>query len=179
VYAADGTVLSGIAPLRQHVPVTAGAAVDVYVEAAANPNIGGGWDFAPTPLGDLATAGDAPLYRLTAVDVALLDRPVWELLADVRTLDGLAAQLPTELSRRAEVLRALDRAVDALDPDDVPGTAAAARAELAGVLAAPASASAHRVHAVGHSHLDSAWLWPTRETARSRLVFCVNCPFVR
>jgi alpha-mannosidase len=165
VYDASGAVLSGIAPLRRHVPLRAGP-VDVYVEAAANPNIGGAWEFAPTPLGDLATAGDAPLYRLAAVDVARLDRPVWELLADIRTLDGLVTELPTGSPRRAEVLRALDRAVEVLDPDDVSGTATVSRAELADVLAAPASPSAHRVHAVGHSHLDSAWLWPVRETVR-------------
>ncbi|HZB51783.1 MAG TPA: glycoside hydrolase family 38 C-terminal domain-containing protein, partial [Mycobacteriales bacterium] len=28
------------------------------------------------------------------------------------------------------------------------------------------SASAHRVSAVGHAHIDSAWLWPVRETRR-------------
>jgi alpha-mannosidase len=168
VYSASGAVLTGIAPRRRHVPLAGGAGtpIEVYVEAAANPDLGGGWDFAPTPLGDPATAGSAPLYRLGAVDVALLDRPVWELLADVRALDGLVAELPVDLPRRAEVLAALDRAVDVLDPEDVSGTAEAARAEMAGVLAAPASASAHRVHAVGHSHLDSAWLWPVRETVR-------------
>ena len=46
------------------------------------------------------------------------------------------------------------------------GTAAAARDELAGVLAAPAVPSAHRISAVGHAHIDSAWLWPLRETVR-------------
>jgi alpha-mannosidase len=168
VYSATGTVVCGIAPLRRHVPLSGrpGSPIEVYVEAAANPNVGGGWTYAPTPLGDLATAGDAPLYRLAAVDVALLDRPVWELLADVRTLDGLATELPGDSPRRAGVLLALDRALEVLDPDAVSGTARAARAELAGVLATPASASAHRVHAVGHSHLDSAWLWPVRETVR-------------
>jgi alpha-mannosidase len=168
VYSAEGTVLSGVAPRRRHVPLTGGSGtpIEVYVEAAANPNIAGPWDFAPTALGDRTTAGDAPLYRLAALDVALLDRPVWELLADIRVLDGLVTTLPTDLPRRAAVLRALDRAVEVLDPDDVPGTAAAARAALVGVLAAPASASAHRVHAVGHAHIDSAWLWPVRETVR-------------
>jgi alpha-mannosidase len=34
------------------------------------------------------------------------------------------------------------------------------------VLAQPATASAHRVFAVGHAHIDSAWLWPVRETIR-------------
>ncbi|MCX6465500.1 MAG: glycosyl hydrolase-related protein, partial [Pseudonocardiales bacterium] len=59
-----------------------------------------------------------------------------------------------------------ERAVDVTDPEDVAGTAAAARAELREALDRPAHASAHRVHAVGHAHLDSAWLWPVRETAR-------------
>jgi alpha-mannosidase len=168
VHSATGEVLSGIAPLRRHVPLdqAPGSPIDVYVEAAANPDVGAGWTFAPTPLGDPATAGDDPLYRLVAVEVALLDRPVWELLADVTALDGLAAELPADLPRRAGILQALSRALDVLDPDDVSGSAPAARAELAGALAAPASASAHRVHAVGHAHLDSAWLWPVRETVR-------------
>nr|WP_255479327.1 glycoside hydrolase family 38 C-terminal domain-containing protein [Quadrisphaera sp. RL12-1S] len=56
--------------------------------------------------------------------------------------------------------------VDAVDPDDVAGTAAAGRATLAPALAAQADATAHRTVAVGHAHIDSAWLWPTRETAR-------------
>ncbi len=37
---------------------------------------------------------------------------------------------------------------------------------LAPALAAPANASAHQVSAVGHAHIDSAWLWPLRETVR-------------
>ncbi|WP_372498866.1 hypothetical protein, partial [Streptomyces hygroscopicus] len=41
-----------------------------------------------------------------------------------------------------------------------PATAAAARAELTEVLSRPAHASAHRVSAAGHAHIDSAWLWP-------------------
>ena len=34
------------------------------------------------------------------------------------------------------------------------------------LLGEPASPSAHRVTAVGHAHLDTAWLWPLRETVR-------------
>jgi alpha-mannosidase len=165
VYGADGTVLSGIEPFRRHVAVT-GPHVDLYVEAAANPDMSGGWEFAPTPLGDLATAGDGPLYRLGAVELALLDRCVWELVQDVWTLRGLLGELPRDTPRRAEVLRALERMADVVDPYDVAGTASDGRTALGPALAAPAQASAHRVHAVGHAHLDSAWLWPTRETVR-------------
>ncbi|ADI04426.1 glycoside hydrolase family 38 [Streptomyces bingchenggensis BCW-1] len=64
------------------------------------------------------------------------------------------------------IARALEQMLDALDPHDVPGTAATARAMLRDVLTAPAHASAHSVVAVGHAHIDSAWLWPVRETIR-------------
>nr|WP_240895700.1 glycoside hydrolase family 38 C-terminal domain-containing protein [Kineococcus siccus] len=75
-------------------------------------------------------------------------------------------QLPVTDPRRYEIARALDRALDALDLDEVSATAAAARAELVDVLSSPANASAHTLSSVGHAHIDSAWLWPLRETVR-------------
>ncbi|HYH30904.1 MAG TPA: glycoside hydrolase family 38 C-terminal domain-containing protein [Pseudonocardia sp.] len=167
-YTPEGVVVAAVEPLNAQVPLPGGpgSAVDLYVEAASNPGVGKDWTYEPTPMGDLATAGDTPLYRLVAADVALLDVTVWELAQDVWTLTGLVEELSPDLPRRAEVLRALERAVDAVDPDDVAGTAAQGRAELAEVLASPAWPSAHRVHAVGHAHIDSAWLWPVRETVR-------------
>nr|WP_208971229.1 glycoside hydrolase family 38 C-terminal domain-containing protein [Kineococcus rubinsiae] len=169
-YRPDGTIVKGLHPRNRYLPlaeVSSGGGVDVLLEASSNPDVSGDGVFAtPTKLGDLATAGDAPLYRFTAADVAELDVTVWELLQDVWTLRGLLPELPEQSSRRAEVLRALDDAVDAVDPSDVAGTAEAGRRALAHVLAQPASASAHRVVAVGHAHIDSAWLWPTRETER-------------
>ncbi|WP_438822225.1 alpha-mannosidase [Kineococcus terrestris] len=168
-YRPDGTVVKGLHPRNRYVPLAAlgGPEVDLLLEASSNPDVSGDGVFAsPTRLGDPATAGTDPLYRLAAADVAELDVAVWELLQDVWTLRGLLGQLPEASARRAEVLVALDTAVDVVDPWDVAGTAAAGRAALAGVLAQPASASAHRVTAVGHAHIDSAWLWPTRETAR-------------
>jgi alpha-mannosidase len=167
-YTPDGVVVSAVEPRNAHVPLTAGpgSAVDLYVEAASNPGVASDWTYAPTLMGDPATAGDDPIYRLVAADIALLDVAVWELAQDMWTLSGLVTELPADLPRRAEVLRALERAVDAVDPEDVAGTAQLGRAELADVLASPAWPSAHRVHAVGHAHIDSAWLWPVRETVR-------------
>jgi alpha-mannosidase len=167
-YTPDGVVVAAVEPRNAHVPLPRGpgSAVDLYVEAASNPGVSWDWTFAPTGMGDPATAGDDPLYRLVAADIALLDVAVWELAQDVWTLSGLVTELPADLPRRAEVLRALERAVDAVDPDDVAGTAELGRAELGDALASPAWPSAHRVHAVGHAHIDSAWLWPVRETVR-------------
>lgn len=165
VYRPDGSVVKGLNPRNVWVPVD-GDAVDLYVEAAANPLILGYDPFRPTMLGEKATAGDAPLYRLARADVCVVEQDVWELVQDLEVLDQLARELAVGDPRRHEVLRALERSLDALDLADVAGTAAAARAELVEVASRPAAASAHRISAVGHAHIDSAWLWPVRETVR-------------
>jgi alpha-mannosidase len=56
--------------------------------------------------------------------------------------------------------------MDVLDLQHIVLTAQAARDQLVQVLAAPAEHSAHKISAIGHSHIDSAWLWPLRETIR-------------
>ncbi|MFD1213077.1 alpha-mannosidase [Arthrobacter sp. GCM10027362] len=167
-YSADGTVLKGLSPFNRHLPLPAGSGgpVELYVEAAANPDIANGFTFAPTMLGDPATAGREPLYSFGGAQLVLREVEVWELLQDFRTLASLMLALPDQLPRRAGILHALEQALDLLDPDDIAGTDAAGRAALAGTLAVPAAASAHRIHAVGHAHIDSAWLWPVRETVR-------------
>lgn len=168
VWDLQGRPVRGIAPLNNAVSeaVSTDGHVDVFIEAASNPDVGSLFTFAPTPVGDRATAGDDPIYVLRHVDVRLRDLEVAALLADTRALRGLVSQLDAGSPRRAELLVALERMVDAVDPLDVAGTASAGRAVLAPLLARPASASAHTLHAVGHAHIDSAWLWPVRETMR-------------
>ena len=168
VFRPDGIIVKAVEPFNAYVPVEVGPGgrIDLYVEAASNPDVGSDWRFQPTPVGDVETAGTDPLYTFRRADVTLLDEPVWELDRDFFTLLGLLQELPDDLPRRAEILRALERVTDVVDPDDVSGTAAEGRAALQDVLAKPAYASAHRVIAVGHAHIDSAWLWPVRETIR-------------
>ena len=118
-YRADGTIIKAVSPLNHYVPLDPEAPVDLYVEAAANPDVAHS-DFDPTPYGDLATAGRAPLYTLRRIDIGLRDECVWELLQDVFTLDGLMRALPEHQPRRAGLLQALSRMVDVVDPGDVP-----------------------------------------------------------
>lgn len=168
-YAPDGSVLKAIEPRNSAVALDSapGEAVEVFLEAASNPDVTrGGDDFSPTGLGHPSTAGRAPLYTLRSVELAVRDVEVWELIQDVRTLQGLVEVLPSDRPRSAAVVHALAQMLDVLDHDDVSGTATKARDVLAPVLASPANASAHRVVATGHAHIDSAWLWPTRETVR-------------
>ncbi|AYF73715.1 alpha-mannosidase [Nocardia yunnanensis] len=167
VYRADGTPVKGLHPRNRWVRVAApahgGEQVLFHVEAAANPVIG---FFDPTALGDKTTAGSEPQYRLGRMDLAVFDEDVWQLTQDLEVLGELMHEMPEDPARRYDIVRAIERALDAIDLRDVNATAAAARACLAPVLAAPAIASAHRISAVGHAHIDTAWLWPLRETVR-------------
>jgi alpha-mannosidase len=91
---------------------------------------------------------------------------VFHLLLDVEVLLGLMAALPVADKRRQRLLRELEGAFGALDLCDVAGTAVRARELLHPALALHARDGAHQVIAVGHAHIDSAWLWPIRETVR-------------
>ncbi|CAM5318633.1 Alpha-mannosidase OS=Streptomyces alboniger OX=132473 GN=CP975_31800 PE=3 SV=1 [Streptomyces alboniger] len=174
VYRPDGTAVKGLHPrstaVRIAAPANGGESVTLYVEAAANPLIAG----PVTLLGDTETAPPEPLYRLRRADLAVLDQVVWELAQDLDVLGQLMRELPLDTTRRWDLLRAVGRALDALDLDDIAGSAATARERLAPALAAPAAASAHRVSGVGHAHIDSAWLWPLRETVRKVARTCTN-----
>ncbi|MEW2412975.1 glycoside hydrolase family 38 C-terminal domain-containing protein [Streptomyces sp. NPDC046866] len=167
VHRADGSEVKALNPYNDWVRVADRAAggerIEWYVEAASNPVL---VEHRPTYEGDPLTSGDRPLYRIARMELAVFETEVWELALDLEVLHDLMMQLGEDEARRYAILRAVDAALDAVDLADVPATAAAARARLAGVLAAPAHASAHRISAVGHAHIDSAWLWPLRETVR-------------
>ncbi|WP_037911662.1 alpha-mannosidase [Actinacidiphila yeochonensis] len=170
VYRPDGSPVKGLNPRNQWVrvgaPAAGGEEVVLHVEAASNPVILDYHPFLPTQLGDKETAGTEPQYTLTRMDLVVFDETVWNLVQDLEVLGELVAELPEDSARRHEITRAISRSLDAVDLQDVNGSAAAARAELVEVLSTPAPATAHRISAVGHAHIDSAWLWPLRETVR-------------
>ncbi|MET9699875.1 glycoside hydrolase family 38 C-terminal domain-containing protein [Streptomyces sp. NPDC006529] len=167
VHTADGAEVKALNPYNDWVRVTdraeGGERVEWYVEAASNPVL---VDHRVTYEGDLPTSGDQPLYRLARMELTVFETEVWDLVQDLEVLYHLMVELSEGDARRYEILRAIDSALDALDLADVPASAPAARGRLAAVLAAPAHASAHRISAIGHAHIDSAWLWPLRETVR-------------
>ncbi|MFD6355875.1 alpha-mannosidase [Nocardia tengchongensis] len=167
VYRPDGSPVKGLHPRNQWVRVAApargGDQVLLHVEAASNPIIP---FFGPTGLGELETAGTDPQYRLGRMDLVIFDEEVWQLVQDLEVLGELMHEMPEDPARRYDIVRAIERALDAIDLQNVNAGASAARACLAGVLAQPAIASAHLISAIGHAHIDTAWLWPLRETVR-------------
>ncbi len=172
----DGSILKAINPRNQWLRLTgqdAAASVlrpdgtfTVYAEAAANPLLLDVIPFITTSLGDRQTAGPEHLYHLARAQVCAFDDDLWNLVRDLEVAGGLVREVPTSDPRHWTLLRAIDTALDTADPQDLAATVPAARAALAAELAKRANASAHRLTAVGHAHIDSAWLWPLRETVR-------------
>ncbi|MFZ9627874.1 MAG: alpha-mannosidase [Ilumatobacteraceae bacterium] len=165
----DGVPLQGIHPRRTAFALdeVRGGRLELFVEAASNPafpmRVGG------RNMGSLRTAGDAPIYRLRQASLGLRSADVFHLLLDVEVLLGLMAALPASSPRRQRLLRQLTSAFDLVDltsASTIASTAPSARAALAPALARRNGDSAHRVVGVGHAHIDSAWLWPMRETVR-------------
>ncbi|HET6738664.1 MAG TPA: alpha-mannosidase, partial [Kribbella sp.] len=166
VHRADGSIIKGVHPRSQYVRLDPGTStVELYVEGAANPDIAAR-AFRPTHLGDGLDVDGEPHYRFRRAELVELDREAGALAVDLDVLIGWAVELAADDPRRSKILRALDRACDEIAPERIHECVEAARAELATVLTQPAAASTHRVAAVGHAHIDSAWLWPMRETVR-------------
>lgn len=163
---AEGRVIRGIHP-RNHTlmlgrPAQGGERIDWYVEAAGNPDILAE-NSGNTPRSDIETSDKLPLYRFKCADLAVRDETVYGLAMDLDVLGRLFDSLPD--GERTELNAVLTKALEALDPKNVHGTAQAARDILAKAWR-PAPAKGHRVSAVGHAHIDTAWLWPIRETKR-------------
>jgi len=164
----DGVPRWGMSPCHPVVVILTRAAggepVELLVEAAANPALPARMAGLDWPL-LRAEPGGEPGFRLARAELAVRRREVYALAADLRIVLGLAARsLDPAVTVAAH--HSLAAAGAALDPSDVAGTAHLARGHLHDVLSRPAAPTVARVSAVGHAHIDTAWLWPLRETVR-------------
>jgi alpha-mannosidase len=166
----DGTPLVGLSWLRKDAVLWHKAealeAVELFVEAAANPavppfSVAEDWPLLmPDPRG---AAG----FQLLRCQLAVRRPGVYNLACDLRTVVEL-----TEAADAAGggtdflLLEALAAMFAAVDPEDVAATADEGREALSRALERRAGAGTHRISAVGHAHIDTAWLWPMREAAR-------------
>jgi alpha-mannosidase len=166
----DGIPLVGLSWLRRDAVLWKKAealeAVELFVEAAANP---------PVPAFDaqvdwpllMPDPGGEPGFELLTCQLAVRRPGVYALACDLRTVLELAEAVDAAGDGTDFVLlEALAAMFAAVDPDDVAGTAGEGREALAKALERRADPDAHRISAVGHAHIDTAWLWPMREAAR-------------
>ncbi len=152
-------------PLQGIHPRRTGYALDpspgpvvLHLEAASNPSFPG---YRSSPLGSLDTAGDRPLYTFRQAALVVVDPDAEALAYDIEVLDGVMRSLHSDDPRRARLQRTL---ADTLDR--IPDIAAAQRVIAPAMAEDFGDAVRHRAVAIGHAHIDTAWLWPMRETQR-------------
>ncbi|HEY3998956.1 MAG TPA: alpha-mannosidase, partial [Candidatus Xenobia bacterium] len=100
-------------------------------------------------------------------DLARFDTEAWDLYFDFIVLQSLEADHDKGLdpSWAGELLFELNRFANVYDETER-GTWAPARAILTPLLARKNAATGHELSAIGHAHIDTAWLWPVAETWR-------------
>ena len=103
--------------------------------------------------------------RLSRAGLALFDPDAWELAWDYEALRQLVEEPGLDPSWEGRLLAELDRFARTWVAADR-GTWPEARAILGDLLAHRNAGSAHEITAIGHAHIDTAWLWPLAETRR-------------
>ena len=141
----------------------AGEELSARVEIACNGLFG--WsELNPQP--QSAAGRPAPPFRLERCELARLDREAWALCCDLDVLSALMDEPGADDAWRGELLRELNRFCNAWDAEDR-STWPRARAILGPLLNERRNATrTHEITAIGHAHIDTAWLWPLEETFR-------------
>ncbi|MCB2211705.1 alpha-mannosidase 2c1 [bacterium] len=187
VYDGDGKMLQGVSSgsifdkdyARDIVPLfdtaSGGETVDLWIDASANDLFG--------LITEMDPSAESPKRygewkaELKQARLVWFDTELWHLWMDLRIVLGLIRTLPEDGVRRARLIRCGSEAVDVFAED--PARASAARNVLARELGKPAAASDLNAIAIGHAHLDTAWLWPVREGKRkAERTFASQCDLI-
>ena len=128
--------------------------IELYIEVACNGLFGLEGGSKASQIGLLQQA-----------EIALFDRQAWDVYWDFVVIADMAQYLPANTPRAGQALQAANAMVNALNLDDR-STWQKARAIAAQFFAARNGAGQHNLSAVGHAHIDTAWLWPLAETQR-------------
>ena len=142
-----------------------GEKIDYWLDAAANSLFGIARQANPhreeCAPEDLHGKHTSSVIRM---DIAQFDKVVHELFVDLEIIIDLVGALPAENPRKLQVIRIASRALDLLPQER--GGPAAVREALKPIFELGADPATLDVTAIGHAHIDTAWLWPVRETIR-------------
>ncbi|WFB36878.1 alpha-mannosidase [Kiritimatiellota bacterium B12222] len=142
---------------RCEIPVgdfcAAGESFQIRIEAASN--IASGDGALPEP-------GDFPRFKLAQAELACPDREGLALLTDLHVCWEALQTQPENGPRRAELRKALNLSLHEADA----GKITLARELLKPVMQKRNGDTVHQLTAIGHCHIDTAWLWPLRESIR-------------
>ncbi|XP_046283963.1 alpha-mannosidase 2C1 isoform X3 [Marmota monax] len=131
----------------------------LYVEVACNGLLGAG-------KGSMIAAPDLEkTFRLSRAELAVFHQDVHKLLVDLELLLGIAKGLGEDNQRSFQALYTANQMVNVCDPAQ-PETYPVAQALASRFFGQCGGESQHTIHAMGHCHIDTAWLWPFKETVR-------------
>lgn len=103
--------------------------------------------------------------RVALAEVCVVREDVRQLYYDLETLRDWLISLSEEDGQAARLREDLTALTGDLNCES-PASVTRARGRLAPWFSSPRLGPALIVHAIGHAHLDLAWLWPIRETVR-------------
>lgn len=129
----------------------------LYVEMAANHLFGLG--------SEPDTSRLSGVGYLSKAEISAFDREAWDLLWDYKIIADMAEYLPAKTPRGGQALFAANKMINTVNLDDR-ATWPAARQIAAEFFAAHNGDGQLNLTAIGHAHIDTAWLWPLAETRR-------------
>ncbi|KAB0369387.1 hypothetical protein FD755_019392 [Muntiacus reevesi] len=131
----------------------------LFVEVACNGLLGAG-------KGSMIAAPDPEkMFQVSRAELAVFHRDVYKLLVDLELLLGIAKGLGEDNQRSFQALYTANQMVNVCDPAQ-PETFPVAQALASKFFGQRGGESQHTIHALGHCHIDTAWLWPFKETVR-------------
>uniref|UniRef100_A0A671UPI5 Alpha-mannosidase 2C1 n=1 Tax=Sparus aurata TaxID=8175 RepID=A0A671UPI5_SPAAU len=133
--------------------------ITLYVEVACNGLFGAGQ-------GSMIAAPDPNRkFSVQKAQLVVFNRDVQEVLTDFEMLVDIVKELGEGEQRGYQALFTVNEMVNLCDPSD-PRSFSKARSLAHSFFSQRNGESQHTAHAMGHCHIDSAWLWPYEETIR-------------
>ena len=134
-----------------------GEKIELQVEMACNRYFGA----AKSPIAHVSP------YVLDQCEIAVFDDPAFEMYYDLLVLSELEAEQLKDLDKTwgGKLLYELNRFANAINLDDR-STWAPSHAILKSLYQNHNGTCTHELSAIGHAHIDTAWLWPLAETYR-------------
>lgn len=139
-----------------------GEAIDLWVETGCNGLFGVTRPADPSREEDPDRHHGHYASSVAKMRLCRFDTDAWHLWLDLTVLSNLAAMLKDGTARKLQVLRGCSKALDLLPT----GGANAVRKALKPLFDLPTDPATVDVYGIGHAHIDTAWLWPVRETIR-------------
>lgn len=136
-----------------------GEVIQLYIEMACNGMFGAGNS------GLIGPPDPNRFFNLNEVDLAVPNKLAWELLHDFQIILGMAKDLPEDSLRGSQALHTANKIINAFIPGNDHSISECLKIAQQFLVSKNGDAQ-HQIYAIGHCHIDTAWLWPFDETIR-------------